>query len=109
LSDWVSIDENGYKNDQVISKYGLTISTTINFSSASSLYTIILKWSGNPISLFPPFPVAPGVFRMNTCTIPLYTCEITEGFGDRKVLRKPYRPIKVSGFGKVWSESSRKI
>jgi hypothetical protein len=40
---------------------------------------------------------------MNICTISLYTYEITKGSGERKVLRKPYRSIKVSGFGKVLS------
>ena len=29
--------------------------------------------------------------------------EITKGFGERKVLRKPYRTIKVGHFEKVFS------
>jgi hypothetical protein len=40
---------------------------------------------------------------MNTYTIPLYTYEITKGFGGRKLLRKDYRSIKVGRFGKVLS------
>jgi hypothetical protein len=48
-------------------------------------------------------PFLPEFSGMNKCTIPLYTYEITKGFGGRKVLRKPYRSIKVSGFRKVLS------